>query len=137
MRRDDVLRYAVDSRAVEADVAARPRGASDGFQQRRFARYLARFLPLTIYDLPLKVPPGTVRQIWHRRSDADPASALFQKNHSKRRQDYKSGGTGPNNIGNEHGIERIRSLRPSCDNCRIDEVAAQMTKPSTAKACCK
>ena len=39
---------------------------------RRMAEAAARLLPLALLPMPVKVPPIPIRQIWHRRQNADP-----------------------------------------------------------------
>jgi DNA-binding transcriptional LysR family regulator len=42
------------------------------------ANRLAHFLPLTICEPPFAVPPITILQVWHSRTDADPALRVLR-----------------------------------------------------------
>ncbi len=44
----------------------------------RMARQLASFLPLALREPPLDLPPITILQVWHTRTDDDPASRLLR-----------------------------------------------------------
>ena len=46
---------------------------------RTMAEHLRQFLPLALYAPPLKIPPIMIQQVWHIRSESDPASVLFRK----------------------------------------------------------
>ena len=46
---------------------------------RTMVEHLRQFLPLALYAAPFKVPPIEIKQVWHIRSETDPASALFRQ----------------------------------------------------------
>lgn len=45
---------------------------------RSMARRLASFLPIALREPPLALPTITVLQVWHQRTDVDPASAMLR-----------------------------------------------------------
>jgi DNA-binding transcriptional LysR family regulator len=45
---------------------------------RRVAEPFARMLPLRLFDPPLELPTSHVGQVWHARTDTDPAHVWFR-----------------------------------------------------------
>lgn len=46
---------------------------------RRVARAFAERYPLRVLTPPVKLPPMSIRQVWHRRAESDPAVAFLRK----------------------------------------------------------